>query len=270
MAALPYIPLYVADYLADTSHLSTLEHGAYLLLIMNYWQRGEPLPASDLHLSRIARLTPEEWASVKPSLEPFFIVETDAWRHGRIEIELAKVLDKSTKASDAGKASAKQRANKRSTGVEQTFNHTDTDTDTISPLPPLKEFPEEEFFKFIASYPKRDVPIVASKARDAFEDAVEQSSIETITASLKVYIDECKADDRIGTKFVKQPQNWLADQDWQKLKAEPALFPVTPVFKDTPEWEALKKKNGGKLFAYVLRDPDTQKYLGEGTWTNTK
>jgi uncharacterized protein YdaU (DUF1376 family) len=210
MAALPYIPLYVADYLADTSHLSTLEHGAYLLLIMNYWQRGEPLPASDLHLSRIARMTPEEWASVRPSLEPFFVVETDAWRHGRIEIELAKVLDKSTKASDAG--------------------------------------------------------IVASKARDAFEDAMEQSSFETITASLKSYIAECKADDRIGTKFVKQPQNWLADQDWQKLKDEPALFPVTPVFKDTPEWEALKKKNGGKLFAYVLRDPDTQKYLGEGTW----
>jgi len=49
MAALPYIQLYVADYLADTIHLETDEHGAYLLIIMNYWQTGQQIPENRIN-----------------------------------------------------------------------------------------------------------------------------------------------------------------------------------------------------------------------------
>jgi uncharacterized protein YdaU (DUF1376 family) len=135
MAALPYIQLYVADYLADTAHLSTLENGAYLLLIFNYWQRGESFKAADerslnRRLASVARLSSEDWESVRPALEEFFQVTETEWFHNRIERDLDAVKSKSTKAKAAGLASAAARMSGRSTDAERTFNHTDTDTDT--------------------------------------------------------------------------------------------------------------------------------------------
>lgn len=59
MAALPYMQLYIADYLADTMHLSAEEHGAYLLLMFNYWQTGRAIPKS--RLAKIARISNERW-----------------------------------------------------------------------------------------------------------------------------------------------------------------------------------------------------------------
>lgn len=137
MAALPYMQLYVADYLADTAHLSAAQHGAYLLLLFNYWQRGKPLNNSNERLANVARMSNDEWLSNKASIAEFFDIEGDEWRHSRIEDDLAAVHAKSTKASASGKASANKRStnvqrtfNERSTNDEQTFNHTDTDTDT--------------------------------------------------------------------------------------------------------------------------------------------
>ncbi len=135
MASIPYMPLYISDYMADAAHLSTVEHGAYLLLIMTYWQKGEPFRANDERtlnerLARVVRMSNEEWERIRPTIAEFFQINATEWSHKRIEIELSKFRDKSDKAKAAGKASAQRRLNGRSTDVQRTFNHTDTDTDT--------------------------------------------------------------------------------------------------------------------------------------------
>jgi uncharacterized protein YdaU (DUF1376 family) len=125
MAALPYMPLFVADYLADAAHLSTVQHGAYLLLIMNYWQRGGPLPDDDKRLASIARLGPREWARHRDILSEFFSIADGAWSHSRIQAELAHVEAKSLKSKKAAQASVQRRFGERSTPVEPTQAHTD-------------------------------------------------------------------------------------------------------------------------------------------------
>jgi uncharacterized protein YdaU (DUF1376 family) len=99
----PYMPLFVSDYLSHTQHLSAAEHGAYMLLIMNYWQREKPLPADPRKLARIARMSDAEWAEASDSLSEFFQEIDGAWVHKRIEEEIAKAADKIEKAKANGK-----------------------------------------------------------------------------------------------------------------------------------------------------------------------
>src|ERR1700720_3788483 len=82
-----WMPLYVGDYLRDTRDLNTLQHGAYLLLIMHYWQH-DALPADDARLAAIAGLSVAQWRRIREPVQAKF---SDGWKHKRIEAELAKV-----------------------------------------------------------------------------------------------------------------------------------------------------------------------------------
>src|SRR5262245_8805420 len=94
----PWMPLYVGDYLAKTSHLTTLQHGAYLLLILHYWA-NQGLPIDERELMAIARMTAKEWAKNRVAIASFF---TPDWRHDRIEEEMFKAKMISTKRAYAG------------------------------------------------------------------------------------------------------------------------------------------------------------------------
>lgn len=119
----PYMPLFVADYLGDTSHLTTLEHGAYMLLIMSYWQRGKALSADSKRLASIARMPADEWAAIEPTIAELFVVADGVWSHPRIEKELARAREKSTKArASAGRRHNGRTANDMPTQCEGSAN----------------------------------------------------------------------------------------------------------------------------------------------------
>lgn len=101
----PWMPIYVADYLADTGHLSAAEHGAYLMLIMHYWANGG-LPCDDRKLARIARMSDREWSKARPTIVEFF--ET-GWTHKRIDAELVKSEEKSAAARANGSRGARSK-----------------------------------------------------------------------------------------------------------------------------------------------------------------
>ncbi len=99
-----WMPMYWADYVADTMHLTTEEHGAYLLLIAAYWRRGEALPDDDKFLAQVTRMTPKKWSKTKTVVQPFFELSGGVLIHKRLEKEILKSSSRLKSARAAGKA----------------------------------------------------------------------------------------------------------------------------------------------------------------------
>jgi uncharacterized protein YdaU (DUF1376 family) len=106
-----WFPLYVGDYLADTMHLTTEEHGAYLLLLMAYWKNGKALCDDHKKLASICRMSLDAWSIAQASLKQFFDTESapGLWVHHRVEEELTKAREQRRRATDRAEKAAKAR-----------------------------------------------------------------------------------------------------------------------------------------------------------------
>ena len=129
--SIPWMPFYPADYLADTGHLTTLEHGAYFLLILHYWSNGG-LPKDENKLARIARLTAPEWASVRDTIADFF---DGNWQHFRIDAELATAREKHEGRARAGAKGGKASWQSRKKS-KQSFSNASAELNQPQPQPP--------------------------------------------------------------------------------------------------------------------------------------
>ena len=106
------MPLYIGDYLADTSRLTTEQHGAYLLLLMDYWRSGR-LPDNDQVLAQITKLSPDAWSNARAMLEQFFSIEDSHWVHKRVEQELDQAVFNKAKNHQRAVDAANARWNKQ-------------------------------------------------------------------------------------------------------------------------------------------------------------
>lgn len=117
-----WMPMYWADYLGDTMHLSTEEHGAYLLLIATYWRRGGPLPDDDHYLANVVKMTRRRFKFARDKLTPFFDIHDDAWHHKRVDHEILKSSGRLNSARKAGSEGGKKRSLSLS-GSNETIPH---------------------------------------------------------------------------------------------------------------------------------------------------
>lgn len=149
MAEFPAMPLWTDAYLADTGHLTTLEHGAYLLLLMAMWRSSsKSIPADDVRMARTCRLGLHQWRRMKPTIVEFLRLDEESmtYTQGRLLDEARAVEQK--RESQKTNARAKWRkfretrdavASKRQCQTAATLNpypltpHTNQKTDLHTP-----------------------------------------------------------------------------------------------------------------------------------------
>lgn len=212
-----WMPIYIGDYLADTGHLTTTQHGAYLLLLMHYW-RKLGLPDDDKQLAAIAKLPLRIWLDSKETLQAFF---HEGWKHKRIESELQKRLDVSNKRAEAGARGGKSRVGQEAIAssllkqnASMTQSHTqskESKEESISRASALDDgWPTDYGDQFWLLYPRRTEKLAAMKKLAALR----KSGVVTwadLIAGVKRYAAE-KANTE--QQFIKHPTVWLNKGCW--------------------------------------------------------
>jgi len=120
-----WMPFFVGDYLADTARLTTEQHGAYLLLILDYWRNGSPPNNPDI-LRQITKLDKDAYSNAQAMLLSFFDIVDGKLIHSRIEKELVKAKLNQKKNHERAVAAAEKRwgnANSNATSNAQAMHN---------------------------------------------------------------------------------------------------------------------------------------------------
>jgi uncharacterized protein YdaU (DUF1376 family) len=244
--SIPYLQLYVADYLADTTDLTAEEHGAYLMLLMAMWRNEARLPNDHAKLCRYAKVRPNRWAKVWGVIVRFFDDEGDFISQKRLRHEHEKAFRKSQSCASRGlkggrpKSDAKPLENNdmgKAKGFETTklkkaisdIRYQISEYNPLNPpSEPQKQKPKataehDRFAAFWDSYPKREGN-PRKPASEKFSRLVRDGiDPEEIIRGAQGY---AKARQGQDSKFTKQAVTWLNHNCWTEYAAKASAKPA--------------------------------------------
>jgi uncharacterized protein YdaU (DUF1376 family) len=224
-----WMPFYIADYLKDTMHLTTEQHGAYVLLIMAAWTSGGRLPDDNRQLAAITRMSGFSWKKSVETLAQFFEVSDGFWTHERVVRERQKADRISETRSEAGqrggrppKANAKANAAQNETPSQSPSPEEDSASidalmsdldDEIfasppAPKPPVIAKPKgpTPFDRFWGAYPRK---IAKGAAEKAFATAAKAADVDVLVAAAQQL-----AARMTDPKYTPHAATWLNQKRW--------------------------------------------------------
>ena len=238
MSAFPVLPLFTDAFIADTTHLTAEETGAYLMLLMVAWRRpGCSLPDDDTSLARWARVSAKTWARIRARVMAFWTLdEAGEWVQSRLSQEQLRASQRASVARENGTKGGRPKSlkNNEPTNPEGLQNETQEKASiSISINNPIVPKPkldiEGPFREFKQAYPKRDGSQDWARAKIRFTALVGKGTPpDRLIASAQAYCAEAVRKGNLGTSYVKQAATFLSGT-WEEYggasQAEPRANP---------------------------------------------
>ena len=108
-----WMKLYVAGTQRISMTLSLEEFGAYMLLVLFYWQNHGPFPDDPKRLARMCNVSEKRFAEIREVMFEFFEITDGQWRSPRLEHEIQEAKEQKERLSARGRKGAKAMHAKR-------------------------------------------------------------------------------------------------------------------------------------------------------------
>lgn len=138
MAELPFFPMAIDAYLADTRHLDDAEHGRYHLILYELWRSpNQRLPNDDEWLARrFSRSVDRVATELRPLMKEFCDCDGNWITQKRLSREFLRARKVTKQRSDAAKAlwrKKKQASERIREDTQPRINSADEPTPTLTP-----------------------------------------------------------------------------------------------------------------------------------------
>lgn len=232
--AMPYFPMYPADFEADTSHLTLEEDGAYNRLLRLMWLTpGCSIPDDEAWIIRRMRLDHVTFSRVvAPLIEEFLSRRNGRIFSDRLQREFKKADETSRKRSNAGKRGGRPQATEnKGKDRKAGFDFDKAGLSYARGLPEPEPEPDKEktdyalsarvsgrFDEWWNAYPHRDGKRGKKPAQAKYDRLVrggvsEQTLIDGAIRS--------RGDKRVKDGYARDPLTWLNQAGWEDEPSAP-------------------------------------------------
>lgn len=237
-----YYERYCGDYAKKTAKLTLIQHGAYTLLLDEYYSTEEPLSNSIDELYRICRaMTKPEQEAVRAVADRFFPISSDGLRHNdRADEMIAKARPKMDAARENGKKGGRPRKNpmgslfdnpeetqEKPTGKPTGFsnqNPEETQSETTRAFPnPNPSKPKntsspsrddaapEGFAQFWDAWPSTERKVAKSKCAEKWRKA----GLDGLTDRIVAHVDAMQSTRQWREGYEPAPLTYLNQRRWE-------------------------------------------------------
>lgn len=217
MSDTPFMPLWVADFLADTMDLGAKEVGAYMLLLMALWSRDGYLPADQKKLQRVARCG-RDWPKIWDALQGYFQTDGERIWNRRLLEEATKVAAKRAVNAHSGARGGRSKAlNRKEAGLANATNslyqpepypESEKKEETSNEVSVRAKPDTPEFEAIWKAYPRK---VGKGAARKAWAKARKVASFEEIASGLAAFVASSTGTEQ---RFIPHPSTWLNEERW--------------------------------------------------------